>query len=230
MGKHSLPNRADVRELVLLTRRAGWPLERQSNGHWRTWPPGAVRPIGWPSTPSDTRSIPNCLADLKRAGIYEAIAKRERRPVRVADTSDELPRNLRLDVKRLGDALTEHRVRFGLSQRDVAEMTGLHQTQISLLERAMVLQPTMSTLHAIQRGLGWTDFYGTLPEPEPEPEPPVTVADIIVKEEELTGYQWLMKGVHEVMDELRRLKSENALLTLRLAQYESQPTRQSVPA
>lgn len=60
---------------------------------------------------------------------------------------------MRLLLQTLGNRLREMRERRGISQEDFADLTGLHRTEIGLLERGQRM-PRLDTLLIMGRGLG----------------------------------------------------------------------------
>ena len=58
-----------LRAAARLARRLGWSVTYTGGGHLR-WKPPSGPPVFTPSTPgAGNRSISNCLADLRRAGL-----------------------------------------------------------------------------------------------------------------------------------------------------------------
>jgi transcriptional regulator with XRE-family HTH domain len=62
-----------------------------------------------------------------------------------------MPRKARFQA-RFGDNLREHRRQAGLSQERLAHVSGLHRTEISLLERG-ARDPRLSTIARLARAL-----------------------------------------------------------------------------
>ena len=57
--------------------------------------------------------------------------------------------------ERFGPALRKARIEKGLTQEQLADASGLHRTEISLLERNL-RKPLLETIVALCRGLGIT--------------------------------------------------------------------------
>lgn len=67
--------RDEVRALLALVDAAeGWYYESTQNNHYLVYHPDGYPVTTVPSTPSDWRSLPNALADMKRAGMPVAVA------------------------------------------------------------------------------------------------------------------------------------------------------------
>lgn len=70
-------SRKDMNDLIRLAVSQGWRHTRTSKGHHRLIPPPGQKdrngypafPVTLPSTPSDHRSIKNCMAQLRRFGL-----------------------------------------------------------------------------------------------------------------------------------------------------------------
>lgn len=61
-----------LRATARLARHRGWHISRTGGGHIR-WKPPSGPPVFTPSTPSGgNRSVSNCLAELRRAGLTQA--------------------------------------------------------------------------------------------------------------------------------------------------------------
>lgn len=58
---------SEMNKLVRKVRKAGWAVVLTRNNHWKILSPSG--PLFVPSTPSDSRSMKNCRALLKRAGL-----------------------------------------------------------------------------------------------------------------------------------------------------------------
>lgn len=57
-----------LRAMAKLARRLQWTISYTGSGHLRWQPPSGMA-IYTPSTPGGGRSIPNCIAKLRRAGL-----------------------------------------------------------------------------------------------------------------------------------------------------------------
>ncbi|MFD8732341.1 hypothetical protein [Streptomyces sp. NPDC059611] len=60
-------NKKDVRQLIKKVEAQGFEATKTKRGHWLV-KKGGVRVTTLPGTPSDPRSLKNCIADLKRHG------------------------------------------------------------------------------------------------------------------------------------------------------------------
>ncbi|MFE0774810.1 hypothetical protein [Streptomyces sp. NPDC058861] len=60
-------NSKDVRQLIKKLEAQGFEVSRTKSGHWLV-KKGNVRVTTLPGTPSDPRSMKNCIAALKRHG------------------------------------------------------------------------------------------------------------------------------------------------------------------
>ncbi|MET9833798.1 hypothetical protein ABZ508_10550 [Streptomyces lavendulocolor] len=60
-------NSKDVRQLIKKLEAQGFEVTRTKGGHWLV-KKGSVRVTTLPGTPSDPRSLKNCIAALKRHG------------------------------------------------------------------------------------------------------------------------------------------------------------------
>jgi transcriptional regulator with XRE-family HTH domain len=71
-----------------------------------------------------------------------------------------------------GQRLAQLRLRAGLTQDELADKTGLHQTAISSIERGDIASPRLSTMRALARGFDMTlaAFIAEV-DPDVEPEP-----------------------------------------------------------
>jgi hypothetical protein len=54
--------------MAALARRQKWTVTYTGSGHLR-WQPPSGGPVYTPSTPGKGRSVENCIADLRRAGL-----------------------------------------------------------------------------------------------------------------------------------------------------------------
>lgn len=90
-----------------------------------------------------------------------------------------------------GHFLVQARRRHGLSQREIAELTGMTQANISRIERDKV-SPSLSTLNRILEAMGETLTIGSTPLDAPPPGGGnATVRDLRVAFDELTPEQRL---------------------------------------
>jgi len=60
---------AQMKKLVKTAKEQGWLIEKTENNHWMFVPPDGGRIIYTGSTPSDSRSRRNLIADLRRGGL-----------------------------------------------------------------------------------------------------------------------------------------------------------------
>ncbi|MFI8932422.1 hypothetical protein ACIG3E_32760 [Streptomyces sp. NPDC053474] len=58
----------EVEKLVIKLRKQGFTAEKTNKGHWKV-SKGSTLITFLPGTPSDHRSLKNCLSYLKRAGF-----------------------------------------------------------------------------------------------------------------------------------------------------------------
>ena len=60
----------EFRDLLEELRAQGWRIERTSKGHWQFFPPDRTKtPVVFSGTPSDWRSLHNCMSKLERSGF-----------------------------------------------------------------------------------------------------------------------------------------------------------------
>lgn len=174
----TLPTDPEMRRLLLASRAAGWPDEITGSGHWRINTPQG-KPVYVPATPSDWRSVHNCEAELKRAGLeldrQDKVRKTGLGSARRA-ISAHIPRRTNFKPQKFAEALIGEMKKRSINQEELADLCGVSGGSISLWRRCMG-RPSQETMVQIQRRLGWHDYYGTPPPPEPEPVPePVAVA------------------------------------------------------
>ncbi|MGI9019588.1 MAG: helix-turn-helix domain-containing protein [Solirubrobacterales bacterium] len=97
----------------------------------------------------------------------------------------------RPDSPRCGRLVMEARRRHGLSQQELAERTGIPQTNISRIERDKI-SPSLATLERLFAGMGETLRLITLPVNAPPPGGGnVTIRDLRADFDELTPDQRL---------------------------------------
>lgn len=70
----------DLKRLMKLAREQGWSVE-MTGGHHLRWTPPEGPYVICPSTPSDHRSIPNTISNLRKAGL-EVPRKRPKKKIR----------------------------------------------------------------------------------------------------------------------------------------------------
>ncbi len=65
----SLPPNKEARKIARQAVKVGWRCDRTKNGHYRLLSPCGQHIVVLGSTPSDSRSFKNSLAELRRAGL-----------------------------------------------------------------------------------------------------------------------------------------------------------------
>lgn len=72
-GKRKRAARKEVRDLLALIEKCGWSYEPTNNNHYLVYHPDGYPVTTVPATPSDWRSLPNALADCRRAGMNTGV-------------------------------------------------------------------------------------------------------------------------------------------------------------
>ena len=99
------------------------------------------------------------------------------------------------EAPRCGRFLTEARRRHGLSQKELAERTGIQQTNISRIERDKI-SPTFHTVNRLLEAVGETLQISSVPLDEPPPGGGnVSIRELRATFDELTPDQQLEQAV-----------------------------------
>jgi predicted RNA binding protein YcfA (HicA-like mRNA interferase family) len=59
----------DFKKMLREAQRQGWRVEQTKGGHWRLYAPDGEHIVHAAGTPSDTRSLDNTLAQMRRYGF-----------------------------------------------------------------------------------------------------------------------------------------------------------------